>query len=125
MTTGLAASVSTGLFGKLTGMAEPIAYFPLLFAAPLGSVLSPQVSSAFKTKSFTKILRKISLFYLATTFFCLMAFFLILLMAAPLSQLLYNDASPTLLIKLISGRLTIYRDGDFKYFDLSGRRCDG
>lgn len=101
MTNGLAASVSTGLFGKLTGMAEPIAYFPLLFAAPLGSVLSPQVSSAFKTKSFTKIFRKISLFYLTTTFFCLIAFFLILFLAAPLSQLLYNDASPTLLIKIL------------------------
>jgi stage V sporulation protein B len=101
ISTGFTASASTGLFGKLTGMAEPIAYFPLLFAAPLGSVLSPQVSSAFKTKSFDKIIRKISLFYLVTTFFCLFAFFLILIMAAPLSRFLYHDASPTSLIKIL------------------------
>jgi stage V sporulation protein B len=98
---GFSASISTGLFGKLTGMAEPIAYFPLLFAAPLGSVLSPQVSSAFKTKSFTKIFSKISLFYWATTFFCLIAFLAILLTAAPLSQFLYQDTSPTSLIQIL------------------------
>ncbi|HBE80892.1 MAG TPA: hypothetical protein DDW65_24360, partial [Firmicutes bacterium] len=89
ISSGLAASASTGLFGKLTGMAEPIAYFPLLFAAPLGSVLSPQVSSAFKTKSFGKLLRKISLFYLAATCFCLLAFILIMWLAAPLARFLY------------------------------------
>jgi stage V sporulation protein B len=98
---GYTASISTGLFGKLTGMAEPVAYFPLLFAAPLGSVLSPQVSSAFKTKSFTKILRKISLFYLLTAFFCLAAFFIILFMAAPLARFLYHDTSPTRLIQIL------------------------
>jgi stage V sporulation protein B len=101
MSNGLAASVSTGLFGRLTGMAEPVAYFPLLFAAPLGSVLSPQVSSAFKTKSFSKLMRKISLFYLAATFFSLIAFSLIMWLAAPLSRFLYNDLSPTFLIQLL------------------------
>jgi O-antigen/teichoic acid export membrane protein len=64
-------------------------------------VLSPQVSSAFKTKSFTKIMRKITLFYLVSSFFCLAAFFLILWMAGPLSRFLYNDTSPTYLIQLL------------------------
>ncbi len=98
---GFASTVSTGLFGKLTGMAEPIAYFPLIFLSPLGSVISPQVSSAFKTKSFTKIQRKISLFYLTSAFLCLLSFLLILFMANPLSRFLYNDLSPALLIKLL------------------------
>jgi stage V sporulation protein B len=101
MSSGLNGAMSTGLFGKLTGMAEPVAYFPLIFAAPLGSVLSPQVSSAFKTKSFQKILRKISLFYLVTAFFCLLAFGLILFTAGPISKFLYQDTSPTLLIKIL------------------------
>ncbi len=101
MSGGLNTALSTGLFGKLTGMAEPVAYFPLLFSAPLGSVLSPQVSSAFKTKSFQKILRKISLFYLVTTFFCLLAFCFILFTAVPIAKFLYQDTSPSLLIKIL------------------------
>ncbi|HEX3043930.1 MAG TPA: oligosaccharide flippase family protein [Bacillota bacterium] len=49
MAGGISATVGTGLFGQLTGMAEPVSYFPLILLAPLASVLSPQVSSAIKT----------------------------------------------------------------------------
>jgi stage V sporulation protein B len=101
MGTGFDASASTALFGKLTGMAEPVAYFPLLFAAPLGSVLSPQISSAFKIHSFSKIMHKISLFYLVTTFFSLLAFGIILFTAASISQFLYQETSPTRLIEIL------------------------
>lgn len=98
---GFSSAVSTGLFGKLTGMAEPISYFPLIFLAPLGSVLSPQVSSAFKTKDFVRIKSKISLFYLTSTVLCLASFIWILFTAEPLSRFLYNDRSPTILIQLL------------------------
>lgn len=41
MASGISAAAGTGLFGQLTGMAEPISYFPLILLGPLASVLSP------------------------------------------------------------------------------------
>jgi stage V sporulation protein B len=91
---------STGLFGKLTGMAEPVAYFPLIFIGPLATVLSPQISSDAKTNRLRKIHRKILLFYGASLAICLAGFVLILTGAPWLSRLLYDDLSPVYLIRL-------------------------
>jgi stage V sporulation protein B len=98
---GHQAAASTGLFGQLTGMAEPVAYFPLIFLVPLGSVLSPQISAAFKTKSFPLIKRKISMFYLAATGLSIIFFFIIFGSARFLAMTLYNSPAPTLLIRLM------------------------
>lgn len=98
---GHSAAAGTSLFGQLTGMAEPVAYFPLIFLAPLGPVLSPQISAAFKTKSFSMIQQKISLFYLAATGLSLISFFIIFGAAPFLSKTLYNSAAPAHLIRLM------------------------
>lgn len=98
---GFTGPESTGLFGKLTGMAEPVAYFPLIFLAPLGAVLMPQVSAAFKTNSLERLKQKISLFYLASTFLCMACFYLIYFGAGPLAQLLYQNHSAVTLIKIL------------------------
>lgn len=98
---GYSAHLSTGLFGKLTGMAEPVAYFPLIFLAPLGSVLSPQVSVAFKAKTLGKLRKKFALYYIACAVICLASFLLIFIGANPLARLLYQDASPVNLIRLL------------------------
>ncbi len=100
---GYTSQVSTGLFGQLAGMAEPVAYFPLILMAPLASVLSPQISSAFKTASLEKIKRKISLFYLVNSVLCLSGYFVILFSAAPLARFLYGGAVaiPIRLIKIL------------------------
>lgn len=98
---GHSAAAGTGLFGQLTGMAEPVSYFPLIFLAPLGPVLSPQISAAFKTKSFSMIHQKISLFYLAATGLSLISFFIIFGAAPFLAVTLYNSTAPGLLIRLM------------------------
>lgn len=98
---GHSTATGTGLFGLLTGMAEPVAYFPLIFLAPLGSVLSPQISAAFKTKSFTLIKKKITLFYLIATVFSLFGLFIIFGTARFLSETLYNSPAVTPLIRLL------------------------
>lgn len=96
---GHSAAEGTGLFGQLTGMAEPVSYFPLIFLAPLGSVLSPQISAAFKTKSFQIMRQKISRFYLAATGLSLLSFFIIFGAAPFLAETLYNSTAPVLLIR--------------------------
>lgn len=100
---GCSSPESTGLFGQLAGMAEPVAYFPLILMAPLASVLSPQISSAFKAASLEKIKRKISLFYLVSSILCLIGYFFILFSAAHLARFLYGGsvAIPIRLIKIL------------------------
>ncbi len=100
---GYSTQVSTGLFGQLAGMAEPVAYFPLILMSPLASVLSPQISSTFKTGSLDPIKRKISRFYLIATVICLIGYFSILFSAAPLAHFLYGEsvAVPIRLIKIL------------------------
>ncbi len=99
---GLSGAASTGLFGQLAGMAEPVAYFPLIFLAPLGPVLSPQISAAFKTKSLGILKRKISLFYIAATLLSIVSFFIILSSAEILSGMLYNSNDPAMLIRILA-----------------------
>ncbi len=99
---GCSPETSTALFGKLSGMASPIAYFPLIFLVPLGAVLSPQVSAAYETKTMSQLKPKISLYYLAATVFCFLSFLGILAFARPLAELLYQDTSPALLIRLLT-----------------------
>ena len=99
---GYSATNSTGLFGLLTGMAEPVAYFPLIFLTPLASVLSPQVSAAFKTNSLRQIQAKIGRFYLVASVICLISFGAILYHAAPLAQLLYRNRAAAHLIGLLT-----------------------
>lgn len=84
---------STALFGQLTGMAEPIAFFPLILMAPLASVLSPQVSAVFKTGSLNEIKCKISKFYLVSSLICLIGYFIIQYSAADLARFLYGDST--------------------------------
>ncbi len=102
MKAGYSAAESTAIFGQLTGMAEPVAYFPLILLAPLGAVLSPQISAAFKTNSFKTIKEKVALFYIAATLICLSSFLIILVFAEPIAQTLYHDLSPVGLIRLLS-----------------------
>ncbi len=97
---GVPVFQSTGMFGKLTGMAEPVAYFPLIFLSPLATVLSPQVSSAVKTHDFRKVHRKIALFYAIALVICFTTFGFIMCCAPFLSKVLYNDLSPVPLIRL-------------------------
>ena len=100
---GYSTQVSTGLFGQLAGMAEPVAYFPLILMSPLASVLSPQISAAFKSGSLYRIRRKISRFYLFAAIICLVGYLTILLSAAPLARFLYGEsvAVPVRLIKIL------------------------
>ncbi len=100
---GYSTQISTGLFGQLTGMAEPVAYFPLILMSPLASVLSPQISATFKSGSLYKIRRKISRFYLISAVICLVGYLAILLSAAPLARFLYGEsvAVPIRLIKIL------------------------
>lgn len=103
MRAGYSTQVSTSLFGQLTGMAEPVAYFPLILMSPLANVLSPQISAAFKSGTLSKIRRKISRFYIISVFICLSGYLVILLFAAPLARFLYGGSVtvPTRLIKIL------------------------
>lgn len=100
---GYSTQISTSLFGQLAGMAEPVAYFPLILMSPLASVLSPQISAAFKSGSLYRIRRKISRFYLLAAVICLAGYLIILLSAAPLARFLYGEAVavPIRLIKIL------------------------
>ncbi len=97
---GYSVFESTGLFGKLTGMAEPISYFPLIFLAPLASVLSPQISAFWKNRDYQRIGRKLIRYYTVGILLCLAGLVLIMAGAGFLSQWLYNDPSPVRLIRL-------------------------
>ena len=103
MRAGYSTQISTGLFGQLTGMAEPVAYFPLILMSPLASVLSPQISAAFKSGTLYKVRRKISRFYLIGVLICLSGYLVILFFAAPIARFLYGEAVavPTRLIKIL------------------------
>lgn len=100
---GYSTPISTSLFGQLAGMAEPVAYFPLILMSPLASVLSPQISAAFKAGSLYRIRRKISRFYLLAAVICLAGYLVILLSAAPLARFLYGEpvVVPIRLIKIL------------------------
>ncbi|MGE5582681.1 MAG: oligosaccharide flippase family protein [Bacillota bacterium] len=100
---GYSTQISTGLFGQLAGMAEPVAYFPLILMSPLASVLSPQISATFRSGSLYKIRRKISRFYLISAIICLVGYLTIFLSAAPLARFLYGEsvAVPIRLIKIL------------------------
>ncbi|MCL6590632.1 MAG: oligosaccharide flippase family protein [Firmicutes bacterium] len=101
MAGGIPAAVSTGLFGQLTGMAEPVSYFPLILLAPLASVLSPQVSSALQIGALGRMKKKIRLFYMVTLILCLACFLGIMSLAGPISLILYGSAASAPLIRLL------------------------
>jgi stage V sporulation protein B len=101
MAGGISAAVGTRLFGQLTGMAEPISYFPLILLAPLASVLSPQISSALQTGALQLMKKKIRLFYTVAIILCLACFLGIMLLAGPISRILYQSAGPAPLIQLM------------------------
>jgi stage V sporulation protein B len=101
MAGGISATVGTRLFGQLTGMAEPISYFPLILLAPLASVLSPQVSAALQTGALERMKKKVRFFYTVTIILCLACFLGIMLLAGPISRILYHSVAPAPLIQLM------------------------
>jgi stage V sporulation protein B len=98
---GHSAAASTGWLGYLNGMAAPLAYFPLILLFPLGTVLSPQISSGFKSDSLPLLRSKVRRFYLATTLISVACFEIILSAAAWLAQNLYHCLTPVALIKIL------------------------
>lgn len=92
----------TRWFGILNGMASPIAFFPLIFLAPLATVLSPQVSAALKNKGIASIQPKIRRFYAITLISSIGGSILIFSHASYLSDVLYNSFQPVLLIRILS-----------------------
>jgi stage V sporulation protein B len=95
------ATDGAGWLGYLNGMAAPVAYFPLLLLFPLGTVLSPQISSGFKADNLPLIRTKVRRFYLASTLISIICFEFILLTAGPLAQSLYHCLAPATLIKIL------------------------
>jgi stage V sporulation protein B len=98
---GHSTAASTQWLGYLNGMAAPLAYFPLILLFPLGTVLSPQISSGFKTDSLPLLRSKVHRFYLATTLISLVSYETILLSASFLAQKLYHCLNPVALIKIL------------------------
>ncbi|HEY8464731.1 MAG TPA: oligosaccharide flippase family protein [Bacillota bacterium] len=99
---GYSVAQSTHSLGLLNGMAAPVAYFPLLLLFPLGSVISPQISSCFKSGALPTLRTKIRCFYLVTAVISLSCFGLILLSSDWISRLLYQSLQPVILIKVLS-----------------------
>lgn len=93
MRAGYSTQESTALFGQLTGMAEPVVYFPLILMVPLASVLSPQISSVFKNGSLAKVEGKIFKFYLIGSVLCLIGYIAIQFSATILVRYLYGASS--------------------------------
>ncbi|HOP74826.1 MAG TPA: oligosaccharide flippase family protein [Bacillota bacterium] len=92
---------STQWFGILNGMAAPVAYFPLIFLAPLATVLSPQVSASLKDPrpSFkTKLFR----YYSAALIMSLLGMIIIYSQAALLSNTLFHTLQPVYLIRALA-----------------------
>jgi len=101
---GHSVSQSTQYLGYLNGMAASVAYFPLILLFPLGSVLSPQISSGFKAGPFKPLRSKVRRFYLVVTVISSVCFGILLFNAPFISQQLYQSATPSPLIKiLVSG----------------------
>jgi stage V sporulation protein B len=98
---GHTAAAGTQWLGYLNGMAAPLAYFPLILLFPLGTVLSPQISSGFKSGSLPLLRPKVRRFYLTTALIAVACFELILLSAAWLCQSLYHCLTPVALIKIL------------------------
>lgn len=92
----------TRWFGILNGMAAPIAYFPLIFLAPLSTILSPQVSAAMTNHSLKTLIPKIYLFYFSSLALSLAGGIAIFAYAPELTQLLYQNRLPVSSIRILS-----------------------
>lgn len=96
------SSESTRWFGILNGMASPVAFFPLIFLAPLATVLSPQVSAALKNNTIPLIRAKMSRFYNITLVSSIVGSIFIFSYAGYLSVFLYNSYHPAQLIRILT-----------------------
>lgn len=92
----------TRWFGVLNGMAAPIAYFPLIFLAPLSTILSPQVSAAMTNHSLNALTPKIYLFYLVSLTLGILGWLVIFGNASGLAELLYQSRLPVTSIRILS-----------------------
>jgi stage V sporulation protein B len=99
---GHTATTGTQWLGYLNGMAAPLAYFPLIFLFPLGTVLTPQISSGYKADALPLLRTKVRRFYIATALISVSCFEFILLAAGWLSQNLYHSLTPVALIKILA-----------------------
>jgi stage V sporulation protein B len=99
---GASVAQSTQWLGLLNGMAAPIAFFPLIILFPLGTVLSPQISSGIAAGSWGQLRSKIRRFYALTTIIGLGCFGVIFFNAAALAHILYQTDAPVSLVKLLA-----------------------
>lgn len=92
---------STQWFGILNGMAAPVAYFPLIFLAPLATVLSPQVSASLKGPNPQSFKTKLIRYYGAALAMSAIGLIIIYSQAAFLSNTLFHTLRPVYLIRVL------------------------
>lgn len=91
---GLAPAVATGAAGRYWGMAQPIAYFPLVFLFPLSTIILPATARASVQRKLPKFMKKIRKLLLLALCYSAGSALLLLKTGDRLSALLFKAPLP-------------------------------
>jgi stage V sporulation protein B len=99
---GYSVQQATELFGYLTGMSSALINFPTVLTASLAVSLVPAISNALASGNLTSIHYRISEVIRFSLIILLPSFVGLLLLATPISQLLYNTLDAGNVIAILS-----------------------
>lgn len=88
---GYSIQAATSLFGQLSGMAGTLVFLPAIFTVSLASSLVPHVAAALARGNREEINRRIATAVQMTIIFCLPAAVGLIMLAVPMTTLLFND----------------------------------
>jgi stage V sporulation protein B len=99
---GYSVQQATALFGYLTGMSSALINFPTVLTASLAVSLVPAISNALALGNLNSIQYRISEVIRLSVVILLPSFAGLLLLASPISQLLYNTTDAGAVIGILS-----------------------
>ena len=101
---GYSVSEATELFGYLTGMAVPLVNLATILTASLAVSLVPAISEAKALKDTVRAFNQTAAAMRISNFICFPAFVIVLVLAVPISSLIYNapGAGPAVLVSSFS-----------------------
>lgn len=101
---GYAVPQATELFGYLTGMAVPLVNLATILTASLAVSIVPAISEARALKDMKRVYNQTAAAVRISNFVCFPAFVVVLVLATPISTLIYNapGAGPAVLVSSFS-----------------------
>lgn len=99
---GYSIRESTALYGLLTGMASSVVQFPLILTISLAMSLVPAISEAQALKDGSLMRKRINLALRVTSYFSIPASFGLLILAGPITAVLFGDADAAYPLAMMS-----------------------